>query len=155
MKNVNVGLCVNELKNYNEIQDGDNIALKKLRGPLKHNSHIHEVVLPSWVRSCWALFLVCCQLQLLFPLCFWHLSVIIWPLLFWDSILSTVILELSLGVPPTISPGLQRRVVTELLGDAGACTTANLTDLVRKGACHALPRNRVCGRFSNLSMYPF
>lgn len=51
MKNENVGLFVKKLKNYNEIQDGDSIALNKVESPFKHNSDIHEVALPSWVRS--------------------------------------------------------------------------------------------------------
>lgn len=130
MKNENVGLFVKQLKNYNEIQDGDSIALNKVGSPFKHNSDIHEVALPSWVRSSWNSFLIYCQLQLLFPLCFWQLSAVIWSLLFWDSIFSTVIGEPSLGVSPTNSPGLQRRADTELLGDAGAsCTIAILVDL--------------------------
>ena len=51
MKNENARLFVKELKNYSEIQDGDSIALNKVGSPSKPNSHIHEVALPSWVRS--------------------------------------------------------------------------------------------------------
>ena len=155
MKNENVGLFVKKLKNYDEIQDGDRRTLNKVGSPFKHNSHIHQVALPSWVKFCWPLFLIYYQSQLLFPLCFWQLSAVIWAL--YSGIPSSL---LSLGSPDLehLPPSAHQPWTTEESWYWASwrcwCFLHYCSHwLVRMSTCHALPRNEISWRSSSLTGY--